>query len=279
MPNTIEPLLVNTSINTARLQSWFTSHQDVPYVTVRLSAEHAEQLQTMLGIAVRRCYITDDLLVQRATVLGLSRSDVLATKLPDAGSTMSGDFGEVLAYLYHVAHQYPRQLLGPKKWRLKQDRTKPAPHSDVIHFFLPSWPNASEDDELLCSEVKTKATDGDSKPISTAIVDSQKDCTSRLAKTLVWLRERAIGEDLGDISLDQLNRFINATDHPSHKKEFYAVVAICGDLVANELLADPPVVPPGHNLLLIVIPKLKEVYSAVFESARASVDLDDDEDI
>ena len=184
---------------------------------------------------------------------------------------MSGDFGEILTYLYHLGTQHQQAAFGPKKWRLKQDRTKPAPYSDVVHFLLPSWPSSTDQDELLCSEVKTKATDGASLPISNAISDSQKDATSRLGRTLVWLRERAISDGLEDVSLDHLDRFINAIDHPSFKKSFYAVAVICGDLVESEISADPPLLVKGHTLLLIVVPKLKDVYTAAFESAKMSV--------
>ncbi|MBM4291364.1 MAG: DUF1837 domain-containing protein, partial [Deltaproteobacteria bacterium] len=93
----------------------------------------------------------------------------------EPGATMAGDFGEILVYLYQSVRELPVEALGVKKWRLKQDRTKPAPHSDVVHFVLPSWPMPSDKDVLLCSEVKTKSTDGDSTPIQSAIADSEKD--------------------------------------------------------------------------------------------------------
>jgi len=271
MPETADPLLAGASIDTSQLRSLFQTIQNVPYLRLAVSSANADNLKQLLGLPVRRCYITDEDLHQRAIELSLSTDEVLATKLPDPGSTMSGDFGEILTYLYHIGDRHPQSAFGPKKWRLKQDRTKPAPYSDVVHFLLPSWPIATDQDELLCSEVKTKATDGNSLPISSAITDSRKDSTSRLAKTLVWLREKAISDGFGDVSLAHLNRFINATDHPSFQKRFYAVAVICGDLVENEILNDPPSVPAGHTLLLIVVHKLKDVYTAAYESARQSV--------
>jgi hypothetical protein len=271
MPDTAALPLTDAPIDTAQLSSLFQTIQNVPYLRLAVSSENADNLKQLLGIPVRRCYITDEVLHQRATELSLSMEEVLATKLPDPGSTMSGDFGEILTYLYHIGNQHPQTVFGPKKWRLKQDRTKPAPYSDVVHFLLPSWPVATDQDELLCSEVKTKATDGNSLPISSAITDSQKDATSRLAKTLVWLREKAISDGLGDVSLAHLNRFINATDHPSFQKRFYAVAVICADLVENEILNDPPSPATGHTLVLIVVPKLRDVYTAAYESARQSV--------
>lgn len=114
---------------------------------------------------------------------------------------MSGDFGEILVYLYQAAKEHPVEAIGPKKWRLKQDRTKPSPHSDVVHYVLPSWPTPSAQDVILCAEVKTKATAGKTAPIKEAIEGCENDRTGRLARTLVWLRERALTEDLGDIEL------------------------------------------------------------------------------
>jgi hypothetical protein len=76
---------------------WFPREQEEPYIIVRVSDEHATTWGHALGIAVRRCYITDALLEQRARETGVSRAEILSAKLPDAGSTMAGDFGEILA--------------------------------------------------------------------------------------------------------------------------------------------------------------------------------------
>lgn len=158
---------------------------------VRVSDEHAKGWTAVLGLPVRRCYVTDAVLAQRADELKVSQADIIAAKMPDPGSTMAGDFGEILCYMYQGAAAQSAAVVGAAKWRLKQDRTKPSPHSDVVHFLVPNWPTPSSDDAILCAEVKTKSTAGASTPIKSAIEDSKKDRTSRLAKTLVWLRERA----------------------------------------------------------------------------------------
>jgi hypothetical protein len=172
-------------ISIETIASWFTNELLSPYVLVRVSDEHAASWAEVLGAPVRRCYIDDTLLDERAQATGRPKSELVAAKLPDRGSTMAGDFGEILVFLYHATLEPGVDLVGPKKWRLKQDRTKPAPYSDVVHFVLPHWPVSSTDDRILCSEVKTKSTAGDSSPISSAVADCEKDRTSRLAKTLV----------------------------------------------------------------------------------------------
>jgi hypothetical protein len=254
-----------------RVIPWFPHDKDAPYVLVRVSEQHAKTWADLLGVAVRRCYVSDAVIEARAKAARVSKETIVAAKLPDAGSTMAGDFGEILVYFYQASKEHPSLARGPRKWRLKQDRTKPAPHSDVVQFVLPTWPSPSDKDVLFCSEVKTKSTDGDSSPIKKAIEDCTKDRTSRLAGTLVWLRDRALLEDLGDVSLEQLNRFINATEHPAAQKRFRAVAVICSSLVEAELADAPTAVNPEYSVVVIAVPDLKKTYTAVFDSVHKSV--------
>lgn len=258
-------------INMATLAPWFISEHESPYVLIRVSDEHVITWPDVLSVSVRRCYIDDASLDQRAQATGRSKSDLVAAKLPDRGSTMAGDFGEILVFLYHTVAEPGVELIGPKKWRLKQDRAKPAPYSDVVHFVLPHWPKPSTDDRILCSEVKTKSTDGDSTPISSAIADCEKDRTSRLAKTLVWLKERALHEDLGTTTVAHLERFTQAIDHPKAQKEFRAVAVVCASLVDDELADAPEEEPMDHIVVVIAVPGLKQRYEDVFDSVHATV--------
>lgn len=255
----------NTSIG------WFPHQQEQPYVLVRLTPEQAQQLGADLAIAVRRCYITDAVLTQRSNELGIPQGDILASKLPDPGSTMAGDFGELLCYIYQSTKELPGTAIGAKKWRLKQDRTKPAPRSDVVHFLMPNRPNSGAEDGILCAEVKLKSTPGTSAPIASAIEDCAKDRTSRLAETLVWLRERAMVESLGDVDIPLLNRFINLVDHPPVAKRYRAVAVVCESLLDQELLTAPAVASGDFTLLVIAVPNLKQTYESVFAAARAAV--------
>lgn len=250
---------------------WFASEQQLPYVLVCVSDAHAATWADVLGVPVRRCYIDETHLMERAKATGRPSSELVAAKLPDRGSTMAGDFGEILVFLYHAAVQPGVEIIGPKKWRLKQDRTKPTPYSDVLHFVLPHWPRSSADDRILCSEVKTKSTAGDSSPISSAVADCKKDRTSRLAKTLVWLKERALHEDLGTTTIAHLERFSKATDEPQATKQFWAVAVLCASLVDRELLDAPDEPSPDHTVVVITVPRLKERYEEVFDAVHATV--------
>jgi hypothetical protein len=250
--------------------AWFQHQQDHPYVFVKLTPEQAAQLVNDITVALRRSYITDQMLTERAAVLGLPQSAILASKLPDQGSTMAGDFGEILCYLYQSTKELPASAIGVKKWRLKQDRTKPAPRSDVVHFLMPNRPNSSMEDAILCAEVKLKSTNSNSTPIASAIEDCAKDRTSRLAQTLVWLRERAMTEQLGDVDIPLLNRFIDLVDHPPVSKRFRAVAVICESLVDEELQTAPNIPNNDFTLLIIAVPNLKQTYEAVFAAAHAT---------
>lgn len=250
---------------------WFPHEQEAPYVLVRVSEEHAQAWANAIGVAVRRCYVSDAIVQARAAALGVPEANIIAAAMPDRGSTMSGDFGEILVYFYQAAQELPNQSIGPRKWRLKQDRTKPAPHSDVVHFVLPNWPTPSADDRLLCAEVKTKATDGAFTPISKAIDDCKKDRTSRLAKTLVWLRDRALLGDVEDVEIAQLERFINATDHPEATRRFRAVAVVCEDLVDGELGDAPGAADAAYTLVVISVPELKDRYQSVYDAAMVAV--------
>src|SRR5688500_4871446 len=81
---------------------WFPHAQGSPYVLTRVSDAHARAWAATLGIAVRRCYVSDSVVEQRANATGASKQDIIAAKLPDAGSTMAGDFGEILVYIYQA---------------------------------------------------------------------------------------------------------------------------------------------------------------------------------
>lgn len=251
-------------------RAWFALEERPGYSLVRVSVEASAGWSAALGVPVRRCYVSDSLMAQRSSELGITEAEVIASALPDPGSTMSGDFGEILVLIFNCASEVAHTPVNPKKWRLKQDRTKPAPHSDVLNFVLPNWPAPSGEDVLVCSEVKAKATDGGSTPITSAIADCSKDRTSRLGRTLGWLKERAIREDLGAVTLAHLDRFLNATDHPPFTKRFRAVAVVCSSLLEQELAAAPPAPHPDYTVYVISVPELRRRYTEVFEAAANS---------
>jgi hypothetical protein len=257
-------------LDAAAAAEWFEIKAQPFFFLVEMIGRDAQSWAHELGVAVRRCYIVDALVASKAAEHGVSYAEIIASKLPDAGSTMAGDFGEILTFIYQAAEAYPAKRLGPKKWRLKEARTKPAPYSDVVHFHLPQWPSASTEDAIFCSEVKTKSTDSDFAPIAAAIAGCQKDRTSRLAKTLAWLRERALTENLGNLKLEQLRRFIDTTEYPPAQRHFRAVAVVCSSLAQAELVNVEASLSANCTLVVIVVPDLKTMYTAVFDAAGKS---------
>lgn len=69
----------------ARAAPWFPHDQESPYVLVRISDEHAKSWADSLGLAVRRCYVSDSLINSRAKELGVDKAEIIAARLPDAG--------------------------------------------------------------------------------------------------------------------------------------------------------------------------------------------------
>lgn len=258
--------------------TWFSHEMEEPYTLVRVSAADANGWVTALRDAVRRCYLSDEALRNRANELEPEiqgtfesrQAAVINSKLPERSATMAGDFGEILIYTYQAAKALPRATIGPKKWKLKETRTKAAPHSDVVQFILPSWPMPSAQDEVLCAEVKLKSKVSPFNPIQVALEGCENDRISRLSKTLEWLKDRAIAENIGAVQLAHLNRFIHATDHPAAIKRFRAVAVICENLVNAELPNAPQQKPPDYELVVVAVPNLYAVYNAVFEAAKAS---------
>lgn len=271
-PSSPPPLVIGElDVGLANALSWFKQTQAQPFVLIPVAEQHTKDWIASLGVALRRCYITDKEVTDWSQKRGVSTAQIVASRLPDSGAVMAGDFGEFIVFLFQSASVYPEKAIGPKKWRMKEARTKAAPYSDVIHFVLPHWPTPTEEDQLLCAEVKTKATDAPSTPIPDAIRDSiTKDRTGRLAKTLVWLKDRSMTEDLGEVTGEHLDRFIQSTGFPPVLKVFRAVAVICESLVKEELKTVPAPVPAECSLIVLAVPKLHATYTAMFEQAKKS---------
>jgi Cap4 SAVED domain len=260
----------NTGLDYATIRSWFQNKATSGYTCVEMSAAHATDLGNKIGLAIRRCYLSDQTLAKLLKG-GFKERDLIQLKIPDAGSVMSGDFGEILTYMFHLCDHVGGELAGAKKWRLKEDRLKASPKSDVVHFALPKWPASSIDDEVICSEVKSKATASNTyRPLTTAMEGSKGDRTGRLAKTLVWLREKEILQSETGFTIEQLERFLKSDQHPTFTRRFNVVVVICKDLFEAEIVADPPLTDSVHQTTIIVIPSLHATYTDVFAKVLAS---------
>jgi hypothetical protein len=79
-------------------------------------------------------------------------------------------------------------------------------------------------------------------------------------------------ENIGGITLSQLNRFINATEFPAYTRQFYAIAVICSGLVDGELATLVPANIPAHcGVIVMSIPNLQNTYTSVYEAVQESV--------
>jgi hypothetical protein len=226
-----------------------------------------------LGVPARRCYISDEELTARARAAAVAGSHVAAAKIPDPGSVMSGDFGEILAAFYLASQSLPTVTIDPVKWRYKADRRKAAPHSDVVQLLLPSWPEASNEDRIICAEVKAKATRSQFDPIQDAGAGSALDRGGRLVNTLNWLKDKALTDGSDTVEVAQFERFIAAIDHPEHIRDFRAVAVIDAGFVDDEIAKGTAPEPGECTLVVISVPDLKKRYTELFAEIVASSDL------
>jgi hypothetical protein len=250
----------------------FVEVKDTPFLLVRADAAESEKWAQLLGVPARRCYISDDQLRTRAAVMNVTASEIAAAKIPDPGPVMSGDFGEIVTAFYLAARALPAVAIDPVRWRYKADRKKAAPGSDLVQMYLPSWPAASTEDRLTCAEVKAKATKGAFDPIEKAGEGSGTDRAGRLVNTLAWLREKALTEGSETVQIAQLNRFIEAVDHPPALREFCAVAVIDSSLVDAEIAKGTPPDPASCTLIVISVPELKQRYTDLFAQIVTCVD-------
>ena len=225
---------------------------------------------------VRRCYISDGAMRARIEA-GTEEAHVLAAVLPGPGSIMSGDFGEIMTYVFHVA-SLTGTAHGPKKWRLKGDRTKAASHSDVVIFVLPRWPAFSSSDAVVCSEVKAKSTKSKFDPIARALAGVVKDRASRLARTLAWLKERAVRGDDSGVEMRVLDRFAKAASNDAYQTKYNAVAVVCSSLVDEELANLPAEKPADCEVIVIAIDALKPLYTDTYAAVLSVSDFAEEED-
>lgn len=271
----MKTLLMKTlKLDPETTSSWFKRRKGTQEFLYFVPRKIVAAWNSDLSEAFRRCYISDFQLAKRAKELIKEEEDweldeaqinLLESLIPDPGSVMSGDFGEILGYIFLASKAHPAQAIGPKKWRLKNDRKKASPYSDIVQFILPDWPEPSEEDQILCAEVKAKATKGKFRPIQKAFEGSVSDRKDRLAKTLAWLEERSLKEPIEGVKRGQIQRFIKADKHPEYSKDFYAIAVVCASLVDDEIRDAEDFYVDGINLRVITVPDLKTTYTRAYQ--------------
>lgn len=259
--------------NEGEIAAWFGDHNK-PEGSIEVRAHYLEtegsaQLEEFMSKAIPSCYISETDLSARMNETGLSASEILQNKIPDPGSVMAGDFGEVLC-LFYLGSESAVPVKKLKKWRYKQDRLKAAPHSDVIIMHRASSEGPSTDDFVICAEAKLKSTVSTFSPIERSIEGYESDKTGRLARTLVWLKEKAIDHENAE-TIAFVSRFTDDLLDTSFKKRYRAVAVIDRDYLDDELLKSLNLPPQGDEFEVVVlaIKDLKDLYQRSFKRALA----------
>ncbi|WP_019215542.1 Hachiman antiphage defense system protein HamA [Legionella tunisiensis] len=260
------------------ITSWFIDNQQPDgAISVRThildDSKHAHIVR-FLSKSIPYCYISKKDLEARVNETGLSASEILKNKLPDPGSVMAGDFGEILT-LFYLGSERNEAIEKLMKWQYKQDRTKAAPHSDVVILHREFKDRASKNDFVICAEAKVKSTQSKFSPIEKSIEGYCSDKTGRLARTLVWLKEKAIDEESPE-SIAYIKRFTDDLLDIEFKKNYRAVAVIDRNFLDQEL--QKSLALPEQNeefeVIVIGIPNLKQLYEQIFFRAVSEVSFD-----
>lgn len=245
------------------------------FLIFEFSQSGIAQLVKELPAEYRKCYVTDQDLLDRVSRFKRSYTDILREAyVPDDPKIKSAEFAEILSYFLVQEHYRPEYVLtGPKKWRWKEDRNQAVQKTDVI-LFARKGNGASEDDLLVAAEVKAKATKKKSyDPIHDAAKGAHTDSTRRLALTLTWLKSQYVKRN-NPKAFEYVERFSNPVEHGPYRKHFNAVAVVDEQLVRGELnrgrdltaytFSDP------FRIIVVSVPSLKPVYESVYEQIPVS---------
>lgn len=258
-----------------KISIWFDDYEKPDgSIQVRahfLSDEKLTHLENFLSKSIPDCYISKTDLVARMSATGLSAAEILQNKLPDKGSVMAGDFGEIFT-LFYLESEKKESLKKIKKWRFKQDRNKAAPHSDVVILYRESASQHSKNDFVICAEAKLKSTVSQFSPIEKSIEGYCSDKTGRLARTLVWLREKAIDHGSAE-EIANITRFTGDNLNTGYKKLYKAVAIVDRNYMNDELKKslDLPPQTEEFEVIVIGIKDLKNQYENSFAKAISGV--------
>lgn len=206
------------------------------------------------------CYASPEK-IGKATQSGIARKDVIGTYIPDKPNIMSGEFGEILSF-HIIKEKYAKfSPYAPLKWRYKESKNSPSHKTDFILICHDRSSNF-----IVAAECKAKATRQTKNPIIEAIEGMKKDVLTRLADTLVWLKDRAIQGGNAE-SVNKLQKLLDPVAYGSYEKKFKAIAIIDKDLFVEPLHTQKDIADLNFDfeLIAIVIPSLKKNYETIFK--------------
>lgn len=229
-----------------------------------------EFIQEML-VPIREAFVSDTQ-IDKEIVYKHTRDAVITSHFPTTPELKSADFGEALTYYFASWFFDPRPNVCPMKLRFRDDYDKPTPRTDVMLFYVTDPTVHSADDVMYSIEIKSHATTPSTESsINNAIVDANKDKTSRAAETIPYLLNRisAIGEPL------EMYEGVARFDHPyeeTYKKSYNAVAVIDkADLQKHLDNIEPTTIGKlsteyaGINIFCLPIAQMKRIYERLYE--------------
>jgi hypothetical protein len=263
-----------TSPSTENISVWFEEHE-LPENAISadvyvLDPKKRQLVADFLSRELPDCYISKTDIDSQMVRTGLSLQEIIGNKFSEPGSVMAGDFGEILA-LFFLSKEGGVALKKVKKWRFKQDRNKAAPHSDVLLLQCADANSPSADDFLICAEAKVKSTASKTyRPIANALEGYDSDRTGRLAKTLAWLREKAIESDTTD-AISLIERFSKGQIAVPYQRRHRAIAIVDKEFLDAELIevVKMPTGDSAFKIIVVGVNELKALYEECFKRAAA----------
>lgn len=247
-------------------------------IKVTLKDEDRDNFLEKLPEFFRYAYITETELNSRVENFGTTQAEELAELIPDRGSTRSGDFGEILSYLFFKERHQLNTVDGPLKWHWKQDKNTAAPYTDVILFACANVDVPSEEDIIISVESKMKASVSNLNQIQHAIDGAESDYVSRIANSLAWMRRKykneaaKVGADIEGIRaiIAKLERFINSDEKGAYTKKVKAIAFI--DKAWFDVDVARPILRPAIDgldltVFAVSIDRLRDAYEEVLTKA------------
>lgn len=133
-------------------------------------------------------YISEERLKERMAKSGKSKTEIIRMLIPDKGSVMAGEFGEILAteLIYEdIKERHKTGNYNPHKLRWKEDRNKAAQKTDVVLIN-----KANEKLNIYSAEVKVKSTGCPENQINEMFAGIIDDRGKRLGLSLYWIKEK-----------------------------------------------------------------------------------------
>ncbi|WP_141529482.1 Hachiman antiphage defense system protein HamA [Bacillus sp. AFS001701] len=238
---------------------------------MKIKPDELENFLEKLPLHFRKCYITDEDLINSVNELSLHYSDLLKDYyLPNPGNVMSGEFGEILSYFILNEYYLPILLNGPRKWLWKDDRNQAVQKTDVMLFHKEDSP--SKKDLLVSAEIKAKATKNKQyDPVYNAVEGAYDDYLRRLGVSLNWLKAKYVkARNLSEIK--DLERFLDPVTYGEYTKHFKAIVVIDTELIEAELVRERELKEfnADFEIIFISINNLKSAYESTYEKILVS---------